>query len=98
MLFAMRKLQALLLFLAITAVFCSAQIGEKKLRLVSLHANGSQRYSEAHVLQATGLQLNEEATQHELEEAANAMGETGMFVRVDFQFMPVSGGRSATSA
>ncbi len=96
MLFAMRKLQALLLFLAITAVFCSAQIGEKKLRLVSLHANGSQRYSEAQVLQATGLQLNEEVTQHELEEAANELGETGMFVGVHFQFMPVAEGVSAT--
>ncbi|HTC92818.1 MAG TPA: POTRA domain-containing protein [Terriglobales bacterium] len=92
----MRKFQALLLFLAITAVFCSAQIGEKKLRLVSLHANGSQLYSEAQVLQATGLQLNEEVTQHDLEEAANELGETGMFVGVHFQFMPVAEGVSAT--
>ncbi|HTC95999.1 MAG TPA: hypothetical protein VK699_21335 [Terriglobales bacterium] len=42
------------------------------------------------------MQLNEEVTQNDLEEAANQLGETGVFVAVHFQFMPVTGGVSAT--
>src|SRR5260370_389779 len=79
MLFAMRKLQALLLFLAITAVFCSAQICEKKLRLVFLHANGSQRYDEAQVLQALINNKNISGTVK-----TNVNGQLGQFISVSY--------------
>jgi outer membrane protein assembly factor BamA len=94
--FAMRRLWTFPLLLCVILGCSLAQTAAKKFRLVSLHANGSQRYNEAQVLQATGLQLNEEVTQNDLEEAANQLGETGVFVAVHFQFMPVTGGVSAT--
>ena len=88
----MRKFSLLLLLAGLSL----AQAPEKKFNLVSLHANGSQRYSEADVLQATGLTLNQPVTQEDLEQAANRLGATGVFVAVHFQFMPVAQGVSAT--
>jgi outer membrane protein insertion porin family len=73
-----------------------AQAPEKKLRLVSLHANGSERYTEAEVLTATGLRLNDQVTQQDLEQAANRLGGTGVFIAVHFQFLPVAQGVDAT--
>src|SRR5215510_6540097 len=93
---AMPRLRILLLLSFVTSVFLQAQMGEKKLHLVALHASGSQRYSEAEILQATGLQQNDLVTQHDLEEAADRLGATGVFVGVHFQFLPVPGGLSAT--
>jgi outer membrane protein insertion porin family len=92
----MHKLWSLLFLLSITAVSSYAQGSEKKVRLVSLKASGSERYSEAEIVRATGLEVNDDVTQHDLEEAANRLGATGVFVGVHFQFLPVSTGISAT--
>src|SRR5260370_23467070 len=88
--FAMRKLQALLLFLAITAIFSQAQISEKKFHLASIKVTGAKSFTEAEIIAASGLHLNTEVNQQSLLDATNALAATGVFETVVYQFTPAT--------
>src|SRR5438552_6608321 len=75
------------------------QTSPNKFRLVSVTATGSERYSQAEIVAASGLVLNTEVTQQEMQRAANRLGTSGVFSAVHYEYLPAgAGGRDATVA
>src|SRR5437763_12745330 len=86
---------------AVLVPFCAftQQTSPNKFRLASVRATGSQRYSQAEIVAASGLVLNTEVTQQEMQRAANRLGTSGGFSAVHYQYLPAGArGREATGA
>src|SRR5512146_973431 len=65
----------------------------ERLHLVRIMVTGSKRYSQEDVVRASGLAVNTEVTQDDLQKAANRLGTSGAFASVQFLFKPASGVR-----
>ncbi len=55
-------------------------------RLLALKATGSTRYTDKEILGASGLQLGQDAAEGDFKEAAQRLGESGMFSGVVYSF------------
>jgi outer membrane protein insertion porin family len=61
-------------------------------RLLALKATGSTRYTDTEILGASGLQLGQDAAEGDFKEAAQRLGESGMFSGVVYSFTYSDGG------
>lgn len=62
-----------------------------RLHLVRIMVTGSKRYSQEDLVRASGLAVNTEVTQDDLQNAANHLGTSGAFATVQFLFKPATG-------
>lgn len=80
----------LFLSLLVTTLFVSpfllAQDASKPFKLQEVHFKGSKRYSEAQLIQVSGLKLGDTVSGKSLQEVANQMGRTGEFATISFMF------------
>ena len=86
---------------AVLVPFCAftQQTSPNKFRLASVRATGSERYSQAEIVAASGLVINTEVTQQDMQRAANRLGTSGVFSAVHYEYLPAgAGGRDATVA
>lgn len=60
----------------------------KKFLLTSVKATGSQLYSEQQIVAASGLKLNSQITQQDLQNASNLLGASGAFSNVTYRYTP----------
>ncbi len=78
------------LLLLVQPVF---SLSAERFHLVKVVVTGSTRYSQDDLQRATGLKLNSEVTQDDLQNAARRLGGSGAFTGVQFTFMPAKGVR-----
>src|SRR5207247_8479825 len=55
-------------------------------KLLSIHVNGLEHFKEEQVIAASGLKLGEFAGEHEFQQVAQKLGETGMFSNVAYKY------------
>jgi outer membrane protein assembly factor BamA len=75
------------------------QTSPNKFRLVNVTATGSTHYSQSEILAASGLVLNSQVSQQDMQQGANRLGTSGAFSAVHYEYLPTGiGGRDATVA
>ena len=62
----------------------------KKFKLIVVKVSGSQLYTEPEVIAASGLKLNSQITQDDLQSASNLLGASGAFSNVQYRYTPDS--------
>jgi outer membrane protein assembly factor BamA len=93
----MRKLAVVLLLVSalLSAIEAAAQANKpplrvlpKKFLLTSINVIGSELHSQQEIITASGLKLNTEVSQQDLENASNRLGESGAFSSVQYRYAP----------
>lgn len=64
------------------------QSSPKKFLLTSIKVTGSELHSEKEIIAASGLKLNSQVSQQDLENASNRLGESGAFSSVEYRYAP----------
>ena len=59
-----------------------------KFRLVKIKTTGSQLYTEQEIIAASGLKLNSQISQEDLQTASNLLGQSGAFSNVQYRYTP----------
>ena len=72
--------------LAFLLLLASAAEAADRYQLVRIHAKGSQRYSEAEIIRATGLSAGSQIAVDELNDAAQRLNSTGAFSTVRYGY------------
>jgi outer membrane protein assembly factor BamA len=93
----MRKIWVFLLLAFLVRVACYPQKPETKFKLVSVKATGSNVFSEAEIVAASGLHVNTQVNQQGLLDATNRLIATGVFEDVVYQFAPDAAGNMAVT-
>jgi outer membrane protein assembly factor BamA len=90
--YAMRYLPALLLLFAVCSAAASLGAAPQSNRGVAsfvlkrISTSGSRRYGENDIIKATGLKLGSKVTSGDLQEAANRLGQSGVFAQVSYRY------------
>jgi outer membrane protein assembly factor BamA len=91
----LRSLIFLFLFSLLSATGAAAQAKKppltvlpKRFTLAAVKVTGSQLYSEGEVVAASGLKLNSQVTQEDLQSASNLLGTSGAFSNVTYRYTP----------
>jgi hypothetical protein len=69
-----------------------AAVPQRAARVVEIRVVGSERFSQAEVVKASGLKLGAEANADSFKEAANNLAATGVFASVRYRYTPTSAG------
>jgi hypothetical protein len=93
--------RAFLIVSLVLAHFVQAQSNSstqpsKSFKLEAVVITGSTRYLQPELVAATGLALNSQVTQDNLQDAATRLGASGAFSSVRFLFLPTATGTKAT--
>lgn len=77
-----------LLLLLLSAVVAAQTAGKTQIsyKLLSVHVKGLQHYSERDVVSASGLRLGQFAGEEEFKQAAQKLGETGLFAQLNYSY------------
>src|ERR1700730_3515047 len=81
-----RFLPSLHLLLCAVALAQTAGKTQISYRLLSIHVKGLQHFTEDQVLAASGLKLGQFAGEEEFKQAAQKLGETGLFTQLDYTY------------
>lgn len=83
----------LALVILVYSARCLAQApGEAPVKLSAVRIVGSKLFTEAEIIQASGLKLGSEVSPEAFKEAANKLGATGVFSEVTYRYRPASDG------
>jgi outer membrane protein assembly factor BamA len=80
-----RRFLPLLLFSAIAAAQTAGKT-QISYKLLSIHVKGLERLSESEVISASGLRLGQFAGEDEFKQAAQKLGETGLFSQLNYSY------------
>jgi len=86
------------IFLLLCLLLPAVSHAASRFRLVRVVVTGSTRYSQDDVAKASGLVINSQVTQDDLQAAANRLGTSGAFASVEFLFKVVAGTRDGVEA
>lgn len=89
----LRRVFPLLLLLSVSA---AAQKGEIAAKLVTMHVEGTVRYSEADVLATLPLKVGQTVTPDQFKTAADQLLDSGAFQRVGYEYKPGGTGYALT--
>ena len=81
-------------FLAFCACLSGQSAGKAKLsyKLLSVHVRGLNQFKEDQIVAASGLKLGQFAGEEEFKQAANKLGETGLFTDLTYSYQYSSAG------
>ena len=75
-----------LLLLSAVAMAQTAGKAQISYKLLSIHVKGLQRFAERDVISASGLRLGQFAGEEEFKQAAQKLGETGLFSQLNYSY------------
>ena len=83
-----RRYRRFLPFLLWSAVTVAQTAGKTQIsyKLLSIHVKGLQRFTEPDVVSASGLRLGQFAGEEEFKQAAQKLGETGLFTQLNYSY------------
>jgi outer membrane protein assembly factor BamA len=81
-----------LLLLCAVAVAQTAEKAKKRYQLLSIHVKGLEQHTEDQIVAASGLKLGQFAGEEEFQQAAQRLGETGLFTQLTYKYRYSSAG------
>src|SRR5262249_14628350 len=84
--FSRCRFPVLFLILCVTVFGQSPATSKLSYKLLSIHVNGLDRFKQEQVIAASGLKLGQLAGEHEFQQAAQKLGETGLFSNLAYKY------------